>query len=224
MTQIKGEEDEIPGYLARPVDQSPCPGLIVIQEWWGLNNHIKDVTERFAHQGYVALAPDLYRGQKTKEPDEARKLAMELEHPQAIADIQSGVDFLISAPYVAPKMVGVVGYCMGGGLALSMAIEGENIGAVVVYYGGRNRLDPQIARQISAPILGLYGEADHGIPLDVVQENEQIIKREGKPVEFIIYPDAPHAFFNDTRASYRQDAAEDAWERTLSWFSLYLKA
>jgi carboxymethylenebutenolidase len=111
---------------------------------------------------------------------------------------------------------------MGGGLALSMALEGENIGAVVVYYGGRNRLDSQTARQITAPILGLYGEKDHGIPLDVVQANEKIIKQEGKTVEFIIYPDAPHAFFNDTRASYRQDAAEDAWERTLNWFSQYL--
>lgn len=223
MIKFNGKEDEIPGYLALPIEQGTYPGLIVIQEWWGLNEHIKDVTERFAYQGYAALAPDLYRGEKAVEPDEARKLAMELKHPQAIADIQSGINYLISQPYIAPRQIGVIGFCMGGGLALSMAIEGKDVGAVVVFYGGRNKLNSQTARQISAPILGIYGEDDHSIPLDIVYANEQTIKQVGKTVKFITYPEAPHAFFNDTRNSYRKESAEDAWNRTLEWFNQHLR-
>lgn len=222
MIDFKGNGDQVPGYLARPESGENLPAVVVIQEWWGLNAHIKDVVDRFAQAGFVALAPDLYRGAVAKEPDEARKLAMELDHPQAIVDIQGAVNYLISQPDVLPQKAGVVGFCMGGGLSLLMSTEGKDIGAVVVFYGGRGQVDDDQASRVSAPILGHFGEEDHGIPIDLVRANEAKIKEHNKTIEFHIYPDAPHAFFNNERASYREEASKLAWERTLDWFHKYL--
>jgi carboxymethylenebutenolidase len=223
MIEFAGNGDLVPGYLARPEGTGPFPGVIVIQEWWGLNHHIKDVAGRFAREGFVALAPDLYRGREAAEPDEARKLAMELDRPRAIKDIQGAVNYLIAQPFVEPKRAGVVGFCMGGGLALMMAWMGKDVGAVVVFYG-RGELDDETAQKVSAPILGLFGEADQGIPVETVRANERKLKAHNKAAEFVIYPGAPHAFFNDERPHiYRREAAEDAWKRTLAWFRRYLK-
>jgi carboxymethylenebutenolidase len=223
MIEFLANGDNAPGYLAQPAGEGPFPGVIVIQEWWGLNDHIKDVVERFAREGFVALAPDLYRGQVALEPDEARKLAMELEHPRAIKDIQGAANYLIAQPFVEPKRPGVVGFCMGGGLALAMSYEGRNLGAVVVFYG-RGILDEATAQRVSAPLLGLYGEADAGIPVETVQANERKLRANGKTVEMVVYPGAPHAFFNDTRPHiYHKEAAEDAWRRMLAWFRAHLK-
>jgi len=223
MIEFAANGDVAPGYLARPEGAGPFPGVVVIQEWWGLNDHIKDVAERFAREGFVALAPDLYHGQVALEPDEARKLAMELTHPRAIKDIQGAVNYLIAQPFVEPKQAGVVGFCMGGGLALLMTHAGQNLGAVVVFYG-RGELDDETAQQVSAPLLGLFGEADQGIPVEVVRANERTLKAHGKVAEFVIYPGAPHAFFNDTRPHiFRKEAAEDAWKRTLNFFKANLK-
>lgn len=214
--------DYAPGYLARPEGEGPFPGVIIIQEWWGLNRHIEEVTERVAQEGFVALSPDLYRGQVALEPDEARKLAMEMDRERAVVDIQGAVNYLITQAFVVPKQVGIVGFCMGGGLALWMASAGQNVGAVTVFYGGRGEVDDETARKISAPILGIYGEKDEGIPLDMVRRNEQKLREHGKTIEIMIYPDAPHAFFNDTRAAYRPEAAADAWQKMLTWFRRYL--
>lgn len=221
--EFKGNGDSVPGYLARPAGEGVSQAVVVIQEWWGLDGHIRQVTERWAQAGFVALAPDLYRGVVAAEPDEARKLAMELDREKAIVDIQGAVDYLLAQDFVAPKKVGVVGFCMGGGLALWMASAGRNVGASVVFYGGRGWLDDESAQQIQCPVLGLYGELDAGLPLDMVRANEQKLKEHGKIAEFVIYPQAPHAFFNDTRPAYRPDAADNAWERATDWFGRYLK-
>jgi len=224
MIDFSGNGDRVPGYLAKPDGSGPFPGVVVIQEWWGLDDHIQDVTNRFAREGFAALAPDLYRGQVAKEPDEARKLAMELDHPKAIKDIQGAVDYLIAQPFVQPKKAGVVGFCMGGGLSLLMSYTGKNLGAVVVFYG-RGELDDAKAQQVSAPLLGLFGEADQGIPVEGVRANERKLQAHGKTAEFVIYPGAPHAFFNDTRPHiYHKEAAEDAWRRTLAWFREHLRS
>lgn len=222
MIEFKGNGDIVPGYLARPESGDNLPAVVVIQEWWGLNAHIKDVADRFAREGFVALAPDLYRGVVAKEPDEAQKLAMELDHPKAIVDIQGAVNYLISQDYVSSQKAGVVGFCMGGGLSLLMSTEGKDIGAVVVFYGGRGQVDDDQANRVSAPILGHFGEEDHGIPIDLVRANEAKIKEHGKTIEFHVYPSAPHAFFNNERASYREEASKLAWGRTLDWFHKYL--
>lgn len=216
------EFEGIPGYLCRPQADTSLPSVVVIQEWWGLNDHIKDVAERLAKEGFVTLAPDLYRGVATSEPDEARKLSMELDRERAIADIQGAVNYLRNQPYVEPKKAGVMGFCMGGGLSLWMALQGEHIGVAVVFYGGRMLLDDETAQMVDVPILGHFGEKDGSIPLETIRANEQKLHAHGKTAKFNIYPDAPHAFFNDTRESYRSTASQQAWAETLVWFRKYL--
>lgn len=224
MIEFAGNGDQTPGYLARPDAEGPFPGVVIIQEWWGLNDHIKDVTRRVAEQGYVALSPDLYRGKVVDEPDDARKLAMDLDRPRAVKDIQGAVDYLVAQPFVVPKVAGVMGFCMGGGLAAMMAIQGQQVGATVIFYGGIGVINDETVEQVSAPLLGIFGEADQGIPVATVREAEQRLKAHHKVCEMHIYPDAPHAFFNDERASYRPQAAADAWNKTINWFRQYLKA
>ena len=224
MIEFKANGGNAPGYLARPDSASPALGIVVIQEWWGLNDHIKSVTERFAREGFVALAPDLYHGQVAAEPDEARKLAMELEYPQAIKDIQGAINYLRDQPDVQPKNIGVIGFCMGGRLTGLMAINGQHVGAAVPFYGIRDALTDEDVQKITVPLLCVYGEEDAGIPLDVVRANDTKLRAAGKIVETVIYPGAPHAFFNDERpTAYRHDAAVDAWGRALAWLRTYLQ-
>lgn len=215
---------DVPCYVAHPEGDGPFPGVVVIQEWWGLNDHIKDVTERLARQGYYAVAPDLYRGHTAAEPDQARKLAMEMDRDRAIADIQGAIDHLRARQDVKPHVVGVVGFCMGGGLAGWMSIRGMGVGAVVVFYGGGFFLDEQQAFQVNAPILAIYGEEDRSIPLDRVKETEEALNAANQINEFHIFPGVGHAFFNDAReSSYDEEAAQKAWELTLEWFETYLR-
>ncbi len=211
-----------PGYLARPTGAGPFPAVVVIQEWWGLDAHIRSIVDRFAAEGFVALAPDLYRGRVAQEPDDARRLALELVREQALADIQGAVDYLAAQSYVGPPQVGVMGFCMGGGLAMTMSWAGRGVGAAIVFYGGGVRPSDADLATISAPLLGIYGEADAGIPLDLIGGWERKLADLGKTNTMVIYPDAPHAFFNDTRPAYRPEAAAAAWERTLDWLRTYL--
>jgi carboxymethylenebutenolidase len=194
--------------------------VVVIQEWWGLNDHIKDVANRFAEQGYVALAPDLYKGVVVTEPDEAMKLVMELDMAEAVREIQHGIDFLQGQDYVAGEKVGVVGFCMGGGLALQTALAEDNLGAAVAFYG--RPLPPDQAGQVKAPVLGLYGAADQGIPVADVETMDKAFTDAGIEHEIHIYDGAGHAFFNDTAPSYNEAAATDSWQRTLAWFQEHL--
>jgi carboxymethylenebutenolidase len=211
----------MPGYLARPDDQASHPGLVVIQEWWGLVPHIKGVAKRFAREGFVVLAPDLYYGETAHEPDEARKLAMQLDRARAVREIGAAVRYLLGMDAVAPKKIGVVGWCMGGGLALSTAAHDGDIGAAVAFYGRPLETSDTVRNQ--APVLGLYGAEDHGIPVDAVRAFERELKAHGIPHEIHVYPGAGHAFFNDTRPqAYHPEAAQDAWEKTLAWFDRYL--
>jgi len=222
VTYSDADGETLMGYLARPEGAEPLPAVVVIQEWWGLNEHIRDVTRRFAQQGFVALAPDLYDGQVVTEPDEARKLVMELDMMEAVQEIRQGIDFLQQQEYVAGEAVGVVGFCMGGGLALNTARAEEDLGAAVAFYG--RPLTPEEAQEVQAPVLGLYGAEDQGIPVDEVRQMQSALEEAGVENEFQVYAGAGHAFFNDTRDSYAAEDAEDAWERTLAWFRTHLPA
>lgn len=222
MISFEKHGDTVPVYMARPDDGAQHPGVIVIQEWWGLNEHIKDVTRRMADAGYVAIAPDLYRGQVAEEPDEARKLMMEREMEDALADISAAVDYLLAQESVIPKSIGVMGFCMGGSLSARMAMKGTGVGACVIFYGGFGDEAESVVPEIQRPFLGLFGEADAGIPVERVNQLKDLLEQHGKIHDITIYPDAPHAFFNDTRDSYRSDHANDAWGKTLSWFETYL--
>lgn len=203
------------GFLARPAGPGPHPAVVVIQEWWGLNDHIKDVAQRFAAEGFVALAPDLYRGQVAAEPDDARKLAMALEQKQAVADIQHAIDYLVARDDVLPAQVAVIGFCMGGGLALRMAVDGSNVGIVAPFYG--RPLEPEEAAKVSVPVVGSFGEQDGGIDAGAVRAMEAALKAAGAPTDIVFYP-AGHAFFNETRPAYDPESAAAAWTRTLAAF------
>jgi carboxymethylenebutenolidase len=222
MITFKGGTDDAPGYLARPKGNGPFPAVVVIQEWWGLDDHIKNVTERFAHQGFVALAPDLYRGVVAKEPNDAQRLVMQVQMDQALKDIQGAVNYLIAQKTVTPAKAGIVGFCFGGGLAMMMAYKGENVGAVASFYGSSANPSAEDIKNVKAPVIGFYGELDQGTPVNRIKGWQDSFKAAGKINEMTIYKGAQHAFFNDTRASYNKDAAQDAWIKTLAWFLKYL--
>ncbi|ACZ41220.1 Carboxymethylenebutenolidase [Thermobaculum terrenum ATCC BAA-798] len=205
------------GYLAKP-DTDKAPGVLVIQEWWGLNDNIKSICERFASEGFLALAPDLYHGRATTEPDEARKLAMSLQMETAAKDMSGAVDYL--REHAGYTSVGAVGYCMGGGLALFIAaLRGDVVKAVVPFYGLVPPSAPPVDwSKLQASVLGHYAELDQGITVERVREFENQLKSLGKEVEIHIYQGAQHGFCNDTRPQvYNREACELAWQRTIAF-------
>jgi carboxymethylenebutenolidase len=221
MIEFPSNAHHTPGYLVQPEGAGTYPGVVVIQEWWGLNPHIKEVAERFAAEGFVALAPDLYYGEVAAEPDEARKLAMALDRGRAVGECSAAAKYLSGLSNVAPKKIGTVGFCMGGGLSLSTAAHNGVIGAAVAFYG--RPLEADDTAKVGAPVLGLYGEEDQGIPVSLVRDFEEELAENNIPHEIHIYPGAGHAFFNETRPqAYHPEAAADAWERTLGWFRKHL--
>lgn len=209
------------GYLAIP-EQGSGPGVIVIQEWWGLVDHIKDVCERFAGEGFVALAPDLYHGKTTKSPDEAGKLMMSMRIDEAEKDISGAIEYLLNHEATTGDKAGVVGFCMGGALALYTATKNAKVGACVVFYGGHPKVKPDLPK-LESPVLSISGDKDKSVTPDVVHKLEQQLKSLGKQVDVVIYPGADHAFFNDTRPTvYVPEAAADAWQRTIDFFRKHL--
>ncbi len=215
------EDKEGVGYLSVPAKEGP--GVIVIQEWWGLVPHIQDVADRLAAEGFVALAPDLYGGKTTTEPGEASKLMMALEIETAAKDLTAAVEFLRSHDRVSPRKIGSVGFCMGGALSLYLATIAP-IDACVVYYGIPFRGSPDYSA-ISGPVLGHFAEIDEWASREAVEALERELERFGKEVTFYIYPGTRHAFFNDTNPTvYDPEAARLSWERTLEFFRSNLQA
>lgn len=211
---------EIPGYLAEPEDEEAKAGLIVIQEWWGLTDDIKEIADRYSIEGYLAFAPDLYHGRATTEPDEARKLMMAMERDVASQEIDTAIGW-IKAEQALGK-VGCVGYCLGGGLTLATAIRPtSNVDAVHVYYGGGMPSAEQIAN-IKVPVLGSYGSEDAGIPIEQVDMLRTTLDEHGITNDITVYNGAEHSFFNDTRPSYHENAAMDSWMKSVEWFEQYL--
>lgn len=205
------------GYLARPATGGG-PGVVVIQEWWGLVPHIHDVANRFAAAGFVALAPDLYHGKQANSPDEAGKLMMSLEIDRAATEIEGTVRFLQAQPGITPGAVGTIGFCMGGALSLYAASRQSDIGACVVFYGIHPNVKPDLTA-LRAPVLGIFAEGDSMVTPDVVAGLDRALTDAGKRHEFHTYPGTQHAFFNDTRPNvYDEGAAKDAWDRTLRFF------
>lgn len=222
MVKFPSNGQEAEGYLAKPASGSG-PGVVVIQEWWGLVPHIKDICDRLAGEGFVALAPDLYHGESTAEPDEAGKLMMALKMDQAAKDMSGSVDYLAGLDAAAGDKVGCVGYCMGGGLSLYLSSLKSQIGACVVYYGVLPGAQPDLSK-VQAPVLGHYAEKDQFASPASARELENKLKSLGKQVEFHIYPDTDHAFFNDTRPDVHDaDASKQSWERTLAFFREHLR-
>ena len=201
------------GYLARP--EQGGPGVLVIQEWWGLVAHIEDVADRFADAGFTALAPDLFHGVATESPDKAGKLLMALEVDRAEQDLAAAARYLASV--AAGDSVGVVGFCMGGQLALFAASKSNRIGACVDFYGIHPNVHPDYPA-IRAPVLGLFAENDGFVPREAVEKLGADLTAAGVRHELHTYPGTDHAFFNDTRPAYDEAAAGDAWNRVLGFF------
>ena len=232
MVDYQSDGVPIAAFLARPAGTGPYPAILVLQEWWGLNDHIKDVARRLAREGYVALAPDLYsrQGNKvTSDPDEAGGLMGNLDDDVALKDLRAAVAFVKNHPQVNGAKIGVIGFCMGGTYALLSAENLPDIKASVPFYGQIVYDRPggpidQIS-QVGCPLMYIYGDADGWITNDHVDRLEAALTRHGKSGQVIRYKGAPHAFFNDTRPdSYRPNDARDAWERTLRFFAQHLQA
>lgn len=210
------------GYLAVP-DSGEGPGTIVIQEWWGLVDHIKEVADRFADNGFVALAPDLYHGQSADHPDDAGRLMMALEIDRTERDLRGAIDYLLSRSETTADRVGTVGFCMGGQLSLYAACENAKVGACVDYYGIHPEVKPDIEK-LRAPVLGFFGSQDEFVTSADAQQLEADLEAHGKRAEFHIYDGAGHAFFNDSRPdAYHQEYAEDSWQRMVAFYREHLE-
>src|SRR5919107_127710 len=254
--RVTGGNREMEGYLALPEGEGPFPAVIVIQEIWGLVDHIRDVARRFANEGYVALTPDLYTGEwrevmsperiaagmaflrnapqevqrdptklesalserPQEERDAIKMLATAMSPNQRFRfaeDLLGAIEYLKSRPEVNGDRIGSIGFCMGGAISGYLATLSPDLRAAVIFYGQ----NPPLERvpDIQARVLGIYGGEDHRIT-DTVPEFEEAMEREGKSFEYHIYPGAPHAFFNESRDNYREEAAKDAWRRVLAFF------
>lgn len=227
MVQYPGEGVTVRAYVVGPQMRERRPAIIVVQEWWGLNDHVKDIARRYAKEGYVVIAPDLYSrlGHQVvplSEPDRAGKLMGALKPEDGLKDLQATVHYLKSAPGVDVEQIGVTGFCMGGSYALMLPCTNTDIKAAVPFYGQVPNPDTPL-QQLACPVLYIYGEDDGWITKVDVQRLAAALKRYNKTGEIKTYPGAPHAFFNDTRKDvHRPVEAKDAWERSLAFFKEHL--
>jgi carboxymethylenebutenolidase len=219
----KSGDETVNGILYTPAGKGPHPALIVIHEWWGLNDWVKEQASKLSDQGYVALAIDLYRGKVATTPDEAHEIMRGVPEDRAKRDLAAAFDYLASQADVKKDRIGAIGWCMGGGYALDVALEEPKLAADVINYG-HLATDKEALEKINAPILGLFGGQDRGITPDDVHKFEQTMKQLGKKIEVKIYDDAGHAFENpNNKQGYRADDAADAWRRTVEFLSSTLK-
>jgi carboxymethylenebutenolidase len=228
--------DRVRAFLCRPKAEGQYPGVIVIQEIFGLVDHIRDVTYRLAQAGYVALAPDLYSREggapDTTDFARLREFVGKIPDGRIVGDLQAGMAYLRSRSEVRGDRLGSVGFCMGGLCALLLAAHTPDLKAAVSFYGRLEYAEKtpekpsapvDLVPQMTAAIQGHYGEADQAIPVESVEQFRRLLADHGKTHAIYLYPDAPHAFHNDARPSYRPEAARLAWSRTLAWFEKYLR-
>ncbi len=211
------------GYLAHPTGAADTlPGILVIHEWWGLNDNIRAMARRLAGEGYAALAVDLYGGESAQDPQAARRLmqAAMQDRQAGIRNLAAAADFLRAR---GAERLGVIGWCFGGGWSLQTALQlPEQVDAAVMFYG-QPVTDPHELARLDAPLLGLFGGEDGGIPVDTVRRMETELERLGRQVTIHVYPEASHAFANPSGQLYDAAAAEDAWRRTTAFFAAHLK-
>ena len=210
-------------YLALPEGAGRKPAIIVIQEWWGLDDFVKGKADDFAKKGYVAFAPDLYRGKVATDPDTAHQLMRGMPEDRAMRDLKAAFDYLKSRDDVDSTRIGSAGWCMGGGYSLALAFEQPKLAGAVIYYGRLVTDDARI-KDLAVPLLGNFGGKDEGIPPGTVREFERKAKSGGKSVDFKIYPEAGHGFASaKDPAVFRGADAKDADARTDAFFARVLK-
>jgi len=219
----KSGDETVQAILYTPAGKGPFPAIIVIHEYWGLNDWVKEQASKLADQGYEALAIDLYRGKVATTPDMAHEIMRGVPEDRAKRDLHAAFEFLQSQPNVKKTRIGAIGWCMGGGYSLDVALQEPALAADVINYG-HLATDPSALEKINAPILGLFGGQDQGITPDDVHKFEAAMKKMGKKIDIKIYDDAGHAFENpNNKTGYRAGDAADAWKRTLDFLATNLK-
>ena len=219
----KSGNETVNAVLFTPDGNGPFPALVVIHEWWGLNDWVKEQAQKLAGQGYETLAIDLYRGKVATTPEEAHEIMRGVPEDRANRDLLAAYDYLASQANVNKNKIGAIGWCMGGGYALDLALAQPKLAVAVINYGHLATDDAQL-KKINAKILGIFGGQDRGIPPDSVRTFEQQLKKLGKSIEIKIYPDAGHAFENpNNKDGYRAEDAQDAWKLTLDFLNKNLK-
>ncbi len=219
----KSGDETVQGMLYTPAGKGPFPAIIVIHEWWGLNDWVKEEGSKLSDEGYVTLAVDLYRGKVAKTPDEAHEIMRGVPEDRAKRDLHAAFEFLASQPNVKKDRIGSIGWCMGGGYSLDVALQEPTLAATVINYG-HLATDNDALKKINAPILGSFGAQDRGISPDDVHKFEAALNQLGKKVDIKIYDDAGHAFENpNNKDGYRATDAADAWQRTVAFFAATLK-
>jgi carboxymethylenebutenolidase len=223
-------DGEVPAYRAMPAEGKNLPVILVVQEIFGVHEHIKDICRRLAKQGYFAVATELYARQgdvsNLKNFQDILKIVSKVPDSQVMSDLDATVAYAKSTGKADITRLGITGFCWGGRIVWLYGAHNPSLKAGVAWYGrlvgDADELHPKhpvdVAGSISSPILGLYGAADQGIPVATVDKMRDALKAGGKTAEIFVYPDTPHAFFADYRQSYRKEAAEDAWKRMLAWF------
>jgi carboxymethylenebutenolidase len=232
--KIPVPDGEIPAYRAMPATGGPFPVVLVVQEIFGVHDHIKDICRRFAKLGYLAVAPELYArqgdvSQMSDINEIVSKVVAKVPDAQVMADLDATVKWAKESGKGDVSRLGITGFCWGGRVVWLYAAHSPQLKAGVAWYGrlvGQpSELLPQhpidVAAELKAPVLGLYGGADSGIPNDTVEQMRAALKAAGSPSEIVLYPDTPHGFFADYRQSYRKEQAEDGWKRLLAWFKKY---
>jgi len=224
MVTFKSGDEQASGLLVTPEGKGPFPAAVVIQEWWGLNDWVKDQARALAKQGYVALAVDLYRGKVATTQEDAHQLMMGTPPDRAMRDLQGGFAYLQAHPAVKKDRIGSIGWCMGGRYSLQLATVEPTLAAVVAYYGAPPT-DPAAIAAIRAPVLGNFGAEDKGPTPEQARAFGAALDKAGKTIDIKIYDGAGHAFANVNNPwhGYRKEAAEDAWARTTAFFAKYLK-
>ena len=233
MVEFQSGNETIKGFTSQPVKEGIYPGIILAHEYSGLLDHVKEVCMHLARQGYVVLAPDLFRGRVGHSPEESTQLSRSLDDTIALRDLNAGFDYLKRQPIVSKDRIGCMGFCMGGRQSLLFAGHNPALAAAVVFYGNifNREITPKtpkhpydLVANIRCPLLGIYGEADGSIPMEQVSKLRELLSSHKKVFELYTYPGAQHAFHNDTNPErYHPEASHDAWGKALKFLEKYLK-
>jgi carboxymethylenebutenolidase len=234
---IKSGNDMIPAYEARPDKPGRYPVVVVISEIWGLHEYIRDIVRRFGKEDFYAVAPEMFQREggvsHLTDVQEILKIVLNVPRQQILQDLSATANYAREQPAALSERVGVTGFCWGGSTTIQYAAHDKKVGAAVAWYGppGRGyKHEPQpvsgfdVAKDITAPFLGLFGEEDKNPTPEDVRKFEALLKPHNPHVEVVIYPNAGHAFHADYRQSYRADVAKDGWTRCVGWFNRYLRA
>lgn len=215
-------DETVRAYLAKPPNSRNAPGLVVIHEWWGLNEQIMGIADRLERLGYIAIAPDLYRGKLAADPGLAHEMMRGLSESRAVSIVKGAIDHLRRLDRANDRPVGTIGFSMGGRLSQATALQGADVQATVIFYGSVETTADAVA-PIKAPVLGIFGSKDRGIPVEDVKKFEAVLKETGKDATIIVYEGLGHAFMNDARADYEPEMAKDAWIRMRDWLAVKLR-